>query len=186
MALGGPAAKLEQLRLEGRSRGREWLGSLIQDIKRDEVRELARAAGLRARTEDKAWVPVGELRKAVLEHLAPERNTVPSELARHLLSLFFFGGLFYNVTQLVNMMCFVIIVFIMFSMFFVFMLFCGLYSVYCHFIFGIRMGSSVESSGRMMALQRLQRLLRAHLLPSKRNCPRTLGVVLLRCMCVMY
>ena len=48
------------------------------------MRELARAAGLRARTEDKAWLPVGELRKAVLEHLAPERNTVPAELVHEM------------------------------------------------------------------------------------------------------
>ena len=71
----GRAAKLEQLRLEARSKGREWLGSVMQDIKRDEVRELARAAGLRVRKEDNvAWMPVGELREALLEHLAPERS----------------------------------------------------------------------------------------------------------------
>ena len=55
------------------------------------MRELARAAGLRVKREDNAWMSVGELRAALLEHLAPERSAVPSELARHLLSLFFLG-----------------------------------------------------------------------------------------------
>ena len=73
MAIGGPAAKLEQLRFEARSNGREWLGSVLQDIKRDELRELARAAGLRVKREDNVWMSVGELRAALLEHLAPER-----------------------------------------------------------------------------------------------------------------
>ena len=54
MALGAPAAKLEQLRGDAGSNGREWLGSVLEDIKRDEVRELARAAGLRVKTENKS------------------------------------------------------------------------------------------------------------------------------------
>ena len=38
MAIGGRAAKLEQLRLEARSRGHEWLVSAMRDIKQDELR----------------------------------------------------------------------------------------------------------------------------------------------------
>ena len=91
--IGGRAVKLEQLRLEARSKGREWLGSVMQGIKWDEVRELALAAGLRVRTEDKAWMPVGELRKALVEHIASPHSAVPSELARQILFfLFFLGG----------------------------------------------------------------------------------------------
>ena len=80
--IGGRAAKLEQLRLEARSKGREWLGSALDDVKWNEVRELARAAGLRVRREDNvAWMPVGELREALLEHLAPERSLASQEFA---------------------------------------------------------------------------------------------------------
>ena len=90
MAIRRPAAKLEQLRGGARSKGRDWLGATLQDCKRDEVRELARAAALRVRKDDNvAWMSVGDLRAALLEHLAPE--AAPSEeLARYRLFWFFF------------------------------------------------------------------------------------------------
>ena len=73
--IGERAAKPEQLRLEARSKGRKWLGSVMGDMKWNEVRELARAAELPVRKEDNvAWMPVGELHEALLEHLAPERS----------------------------------------------------------------------------------------------------------------
>ena len=56
--------QLEQVRGDAGSNGPEWLGSALQDIKRDELRELARAAGLRVRKDDNvAWMSVGDLRK---------------------------------------------------------------------------------------------------------------------------
>ena len=119
MAIGGPAAKLEQLRCEARSNGCEWLGSALQDIKRDEVRELARAAGLRVKNEDKVWISVGELRAALLEHLAPERAAASEELARDLLFCFLLV-LVDTVKQLVNMSSSVVIVVVMFFCFYVF------------------------------------------------------------------
>ena len=73
MTLGGEAAKLQQLRSAARSNGRESLGIVLQDIKFKEVRELARTAGLRVRQADNvSWMSVGDLRAALLEHLAPE------------------------------------------------------------------------------------------------------------------
>ena len=84
MAIGGPAAKLEQLRFAARNEGRERLGSVLQDTRWNELRELARAAGLRVRKEDKAWMPVGDLRAALLEHLAPERSAVALEITWYL------------------------------------------------------------------------------------------------------
>ena len=58
---------------------------MLQDIKVKEVRELARAAGLRVRQADNvSWMSVGDLRAALLEHLAPERSAVPLELTWYL------------------------------------------------------------------------------------------------------
>ena len=73
------ASKLEQLRLEARRRGCEWLSSTMHDIKPDELRALAQAAGLRVRRDDKAWMSAGELREALVLHLAPERSSAPEE-----------------------------------------------------------------------------------------------------------
>ena len=89
MAIGRPAAKLEQLRGGARSNGPEWLGSALQDVKVDEVRELARAAGVRVRNEAKVWIAVGDLRAALLEHLAPEGAAASEELAWYRLFWFF-------------------------------------------------------------------------------------------------
>ena len=65
------AAKLAQLRGDAASNGREWLGSALQDVNRKDVREFAQAAGLRVRKAGSdTWLSVGELRAALLEHLA--------------------------------------------------------------------------------------------------------------------
>ena len=79
---GGLAAKLENLRSEAHSRGLEWLRSEMDNTKSAEVRQLAQAAGLRVRREDKvSWVLAGELREALVEHLAPARFAVLEEFA---------------------------------------------------------------------------------------------------------
>ena len=61
---GGPTAELEQLRVDARSRGVEWLLTAVSALKRDEVRKLAQAAGLPARGAGGGWLPVAELREA--------------------------------------------------------------------------------------------------------------------------
>ena len=74
------AAKLAQLRGDAASNGREWLGSALQDVSRKDVREFAQAAGLRVRKAGSdTWLSVGELRAALLEHLAPQRSVAPEE-----------------------------------------------------------------------------------------------------------
>ena len=90
MAIRAPWARLAKLRSGGRSAEREWLRSALQGMKRDEVRELAQAAGLRVRTDGNVnWLSVGDLRAALLEHLAPARSAVPLELPWHLLLCLF-------------------------------------------------------------------------------------------------
>ena len=79
---GGLAAKLENLHAEAHSRGLEWLRSEMDNTKQDELCQLAQAAGLRVRREDNvSWVSAGELREALVEHLAPEQTSVPQEFA---------------------------------------------------------------------------------------------------------
>ena len=90
MAIRAPWARLAKLRSEARSAEREWLRSALQDIKRDDLRELAQAAGVQTRYEDNhSWMSVGDLRAALLEHLAPARSAVPLELPWHLLLCLF-------------------------------------------------------------------------------------------------
>ena len=82
MASTRTAATLKRLRALARDHGPERLKSALLDYKRDEVRDLAQAAGLRVRKDGTAtWLPVGELRTALLEHLAPSRAAAPQEFA---------------------------------------------------------------------------------------------------------
>ena len=68
--------QLEQLRCGVLNAEREWLGSVLQDMTWKEVRELAQAAGLQRIYKDSnnSWVAVGELRAALVEHLAPDQQ----------------------------------------------------------------------------------------------------------------
>ena len=76
-----PAVKLEQLRLEGRSRGLEWLGIAINKTNPDYARQLAQAAGLTVTNATGGWLSVAVLREALVEHLAPERSLAPEVFA---------------------------------------------------------------------------------------------------------
>ena len=76
------ARTLQRLRALARDNGPERLKSALLDYKRDELRDLAQAAGLRVRKDGTAtWLPVGELRTALPEHLAPSRSAAPQEFA---------------------------------------------------------------------------------------------------------
>ena len=66
----------------GRDHGPEALRSALEELSRYELRALAQAAGLRVRKHGTAtWLPMGELRTALLEHLAPLRAAAPQEFA---------------------------------------------------------------------------------------------------------
>ena len=56
-----PTAELEQLRM-----------TAVDALKWDEVRKLAQAAGLPARGAGGGWIPVAELREALVKHLTPQ------------------------------------------------------------------------------------------------------------------
>ena len=84
---GARRAQLERLRVVGRDQGPEELRSKLQNLNWDEVRELALEAGLRVRTDGNVtWRPVGELRTALLDHLAPQRSAAPEEFAVFVMS----------------------------------------------------------------------------------------------------
>ena len=66
----------------GREQGPEELRSALEDLSAKALRDLAQAAGLRVRTDGNVtWLPVGELRTALLDHLAPQRSAAPEEVA---------------------------------------------------------------------------------------------------------
>ena len=75
-------AQLERWRVEGRENGPDWLRSQLQDLSWQDVRASAQAAGLRVRKDGtRTWLPVGELRTALLEHLATPDHAAPEEVA---------------------------------------------------------------------------------------------------------
>ena len=79
---GARRAQLERLPGVGRDHGPEELRSKLQDLSWKDVRESAQAAGLRVRKDGtRTWLPVGELRTALLEHLEPQRSAAPEEFA---------------------------------------------------------------------------------------------------------
>ena len=79
---GARRSQLERLRVEGRENGPDWLRSTLQNLSWQDVRASAQAAGLPVRKDgSRTWLPVGELRTALLEHLAPPRDAAPEEVA---------------------------------------------------------------------------------------------------------
>ena len=75
----------------GRDHGPEALRSALEELSRDEVRDLAQAAGLRVRTDGNVtWLRGDELREALLEHLAPQGSAAPQEFAAFVLCYVFF------------------------------------------------------------------------------------------------
>ena len=91
MASARTAATLKRLRALARNHGPERLKSALLEYKRDEVRDLAQAAGLCVRTDGNVtWLPGGELRTALLEHLAPQGSAAPEEFAAFVLCFVFF------------------------------------------------------------------------------------------------
>ena len=79
---GAGRAQLERLRVEGRENGPDWLRATVQNLSWQDVRALAQAAGLPVRKDGtRAWLPVGELRTALLEHLATPDHAAPEEVA---------------------------------------------------------------------------------------------------------
>ena len=64
------AAKLEELRLGAVSQGREWLSRSLDEMRKEELRVLATAAGVETRSGN-AWLPVAELRNSLMKVLEP-------------------------------------------------------------------------------------------------------------------
>ena len=88
---GARRAQLERWRVEGRENGPDWLRSQLQDLSWQDVRASAQAAGLRVRKDGtRTWLPVGELRTALLEHLEPQRSSAAEEFAAFVLCFLFF------------------------------------------------------------------------------------------------
>ena len=86
MASARTAATLKRLRGVARVHGPEGLGSALQDLSVKDVRELAQAVGLPVRMDGNVtWLPGGELRTALLEHLAPQGAAAPEEFAAFVL-----------------------------------------------------------------------------------------------------
>ena len=70
--------RLQELRNDAASNGRDWLRECLADTPRDDLRKLAVAAGIEARRGHE-WLPVGQLRAALMEaiSLAKEDGMCP-------------------------------------------------------------------------------------------------------------
>ena len=62
--------RLQELRSNAVTRGREWLQGALEEISAMELRKMASARNV-GRGPDKKWLAVGELRALLLEVLAP-------------------------------------------------------------------------------------------------------------------
>ena len=83
------------MRVQGRENGTDWLRATVQNLSWKDVRALAQAAGLPVRQDgSRAWLPVGELRTALLENLSTPRDAAPEEVTAFALFLCFFVFLF--------------------------------------------------------------------------------------------
>ena len=68
-----PGAELQRLQEEVASRGLEWLKAALAEMDRDCLRDMCKSAGLPVRaSSSKRWLPVSELREALVAYLAPE------------------------------------------------------------------------------------------------------------------
>ena len=60
----------EEFRNKAMNQGAEWLRGCLQELGWDELRSLAVAGSIRAKTGDR-WLSVAQLRSALMEALAP-------------------------------------------------------------------------------------------------------------------
>ena len=66
------AAKLEELRLEAVSQGREWLSRSLSEMSARQLRVLAAAGGAKTHSDGNGnWLPVAELRNSLMKVLEP-------------------------------------------------------------------------------------------------------------------
>ena len=64
------AAKLEELRLGAVSQGKEWLSRSLSDMSARQLRVLAAAGRVKTKSHGN-WLPVAELRDALMKVLEP-------------------------------------------------------------------------------------------------------------------
>ena len=63
-------ARWEEFRNNAVNQGAEWLRGSLEQMGRDELRSVDVAGGIRAKIDDR-WLPVAQLRSALMEALAP-------------------------------------------------------------------------------------------------------------------
>ena len=68
------SSRMQELRMDASSKGIAWLQKKVDSMGRDDLRKMAAAVVLSTRGPGGAMVPVAELRKAVVEHFAPQAS----------------------------------------------------------------------------------------------------------------
>ena len=68
------SSKMQELRMDASGKGIAWLQKTVDGMNQTELRKMAAAVVLSTRGPGRAMVPVAELRKAVVEHFAPQAS----------------------------------------------------------------------------------------------------------------
>ena len=71
---GGISSKVEELRMDASSKGVAWLQEKVERMKQDDLQKVAAASGVSTRGQGGSKVPLAELRKALVEHFAPQAS----------------------------------------------------------------------------------------------------------------
>ncbi|CAL1153605.1 unnamed protein product, partial [Cladocopium goreaui] len=70
---GGISSQVEELRMDASSKGLTWLQDKVASMKQDDLQKVAAASGVSTRRQDGgSKVALAELRKALVEHFAPQ------------------------------------------------------------------------------------------------------------------
>ena len=77
---GGISAQVEELRMDASSKGRTWLQEKLARMTRDDLQKVAAASGVSTRGQDGSKVALAELRKALMEHFAPQASLLGGDV----------------------------------------------------------------------------------------------------------
>ena len=77
---GGISAQVEELRMDASSKGRTWLQEKMASMKQGDLQKVAAASGVSTRGQDGSKVGLAELRKALVEHFAPQASLLGGDV----------------------------------------------------------------------------------------------------------
>ena len=74
------SSKMEEIRMDASGKGIAWLQKKVETMNQTELRKMAAAVASSTRRPCGSMVPVGELRKALVEHFAPQASLLGEDV----------------------------------------------------------------------------------------------------------